>query len=156
MKGLFTLTALVLFSAAAAFAQHDAKSKAMLDKLSVKTKGYKTIEVKFSFQMINKEDNIDQTQSGVLKMKGDKYYAYYDPSGNWIGTAYVLTDYKSMPNGINTMITSKYAGYTITSVDRVMQKDRIAYEIQLKNGNSKAKILVDENGNIIKEKTVNK
>jgi hypothetical protein len=92
----------------------------------------------------------------VFNMKGDKYYAYYDPNGDWIGTAYVITDYKSMPTPINTMITSKYAGYTITNVDRVMQKDRIAYEIQLKNGNSKAKILVDENGNIIKEKTVNK
>ena len=92
----------------------------------------------------------------TFNMKGDKYYAYYDPNGDWIGTAHVITDYKSMPNPINTMITSKYDGYTITNVDRVMQKDRIAYEIQLKNGNSKAKILVDENGNIIKEKTVNK
>jgi putative PepSY-like beta-lactamase-inhibitor len=92
----------------------------------------------------------------TFNMKGDKYYAYYDPNGDWIGTAYVITDYKSMPSPINTMITSKYAGYTITNVDRVMQKDRVAYEIQLKNGNSKAKVLVDENGNIIKEKTVNK
>jgi len=92
----------------------------------------------------------------TFTMKGDKYYAYYDPNGDWIGTAYVLTDYKSMPSGINTMITTKYAGYTITNVDRVMQKDRVAYEIQLKNENSKAKILVDENGNIIKEKSVNK
>ena len=89
-------------------------------------------------------------------MNGNKYYAYYDPNGDWIGTAYAVTDYKSLPNPINTMITSKYANYTITKVDRVMQKDRIAYEIQLKNGDSKAKILVDENGNIIKEKTVSK
>jgi hypothetical protein len=29
-----------------------------------------------------------------------------------------------------------------------MQKDRMAYEIQMKNGNSKSKLLVDENGNI--------
>ena len=92
----------------------------------------------------------------TFNVKGDKYYAYYDPNGDWIGTAYLLTDYKSLPNPINTMITTKYAGYTITSVDRVMQKDRIAYEVQLKNGNSKAKILVDENGNIIKEKSVSK
>jgi putative PepSY-like beta-lactamase-inhibitor len=92
----------------------------------------------------------------TFTVNGDKYYAYYDPNGEWIGTAYVITDYKSLPNPINSMITNKYTGYTITSVDRVMQKDRIAYEIQLKNGNSKAKMLVDENGNIIKEKMVNK
>ncbi|HET9824340.1 MAG TPA: PepSY-like domain-containing protein [Chitinophagaceae bacterium] len=89
-------------------------------------------------------------------MNGDKYYAYYDPNGDWVGTAYAITDYKSLPVSINTMITDKYPGYTITNVDRVMQKNRVAYEIQMKNGNSKAKIFVDENGNIIKEKTVTK
>jgi len=92
----------------------------------------------------------------IFNMNGEKYYAYYDPSGNWIGTAYAITDYKSLPNGINTMITSKYPDFTITTVNRVMQKDRVAYEVQLKNGASKAKILVDENGNIIKEKKVTK
>ena len=92
----------------------------------------------------------------TFNMNGDKYYAYYDANGEWIGTAFVITDYKLLPNPINTMITTKYAGYTITKVDRVMQKDRIAYEVQLKNGDSKAKILVDENGNIIKEKMVSK
>jgi hypothetical protein len=92
----------------------------------------------------------------TFNMNGDTYYAYYDANGEWIGTAFVITDYKLLPNPINTMITTKYAGYTITKVDRVMQKDRIAYEVQLKNGDSKAKILVDENGNIIKEKMVSK
>jgi hypothetical protein len=89
-------------------------------------------------------------------MNNDKYYSWYDSDGNWIGTAYVVTDYKSLPSSINMMITDKYPGYTITAVNREMQKDRIAYEIQLKNGDSKAKLLVDENGNIIKQKTVTK
>lgn len=74
MKRVFSLTILLLFTAVTLVAQHEVKSKAMLDKLSAKTKGYKTVEVKFSFQMINKDDNIDQTQNGTLKMKGDKYY----------------------------------------------------------------------------------
>ena len=62
MKRLYSLVALVFFSAVTVMAQHEVKSKAMLDKLSAKTKGYKTIEVKFSFQMVNKQDKIDQTQ----------------------------------------------------------------------------------------------
>ncbi len=74
MKRIYTLAAFVFFSAVTVIAQHDVKSKAMLDKLSAKTKAYKTVEVKFSFQMLNKEDNIDQTQSGILKMKGEKYF----------------------------------------------------------------------------------
>jgi hypothetical protein len=32
----------------------------------------------------------------------------------------------------------------------------MAYEIQLKNGDAKAKVLIDDNGNIIKQKTVDK
>ena len=100
---------------------------------------------------------MDQSDYVVtFNMNNEKYYAYYDVNGDWIGTAYVITDFKSLPSGINTMIADKYAGYSITSVKREMQKDRVAYEIQLKNGDSKAKLLVDENGNIIKQKTVTK
>jgi len=92
----------------------------------------------------------------TFNLNNDKYYAWYDSDGDWIGTAYVVSDYKSLPPAINTMINDKYSGYTITAVNREMQKDRIAFEIQLKNGDSKAKLLVDENGNIIKQKTVTK
>lgn len=74
MKRMYTLTALLLIGITAAVAQHDPKSKAMLDKLSAKTKAYKTVEAKFSFNIKNKDQGIDETQSGILKMKGDKYY----------------------------------------------------------------------------------
>jgi outer membrane lipoprotein-sorting protein len=63
-----------MFTGATIIAQHDAKSKEMLDKLSEKTKAYKTVEVKFSFEIKNKDQGINQTQTGILKMKGDKYY----------------------------------------------------------------------------------
>ena len=89
-------------------------------------------------------------------MTNDKYYTWYDSDGNWIGTAYVVNDYKSLPPAISTMLNDKYAGYSIVTVNKEMQKDRMSYEIQLKNGDSKAKLLVDENGNIIKQKTVAK
>lgn len=92
----------------------------------------------------------------VFKVNGDKYYAWYDSNGNWIGTAFAVTDYKSLPSAVSSMISDKFSGYTITSVNREMQKDRMAYEIQLKSADSKAKLLVDETGNIIKQKTVTK
>src|ERR1700745_3552874 len=59
---------------------------------------------------------MDQSDYVVtFNMNNEKYYAYYDVNGDWIGTAYVITDYKSLPSGINTMIADKYAGYSITS-----------------------------------------
>lgn len=92
----------------------------------------------------------------AYSVNNDKYYSWYDSDGTWVGTAYVMTDYKSLPAAVNTVLNDKYAGYSIVTVNKEMQKDRMAYEIQLKNGDSKTKLLVDENGNIIKQKTVAK
>lgn len=78
MKRVYTLATLIFCSIMGLAAQHDSKSKDMLDKLSEKNKAYKTMDVKFSFQIVNKDDNINQTQSGTLKMKGDKYYLKLD------------------------------------------------------------------------------
>ena len=89
-------------------------------------------------------------------MDNEPYYAWYDSEGNWIGTAYVITDYKILPSTVSNTINSQFSGYTITSVNKEFQKDRMVYEVQLKNGDSKAKLLVDGDGNIIKQKTVTK
>lgn len=78
MKRIFTIAAITFFTASAVMAQHDAKSKEMLDKLSAKTKAYKTTQVEFSFNIVNKDQGINETQSGILKMKGDKYYLKLD------------------------------------------------------------------------------
>jgi hypothetical protein len=86
-------------------------------------------------------------------MDNENYYAWYDSDGNWVGTAYVVRDYKSLPTAVNATLNTQFPGYTITAVNRELQKDRVAYEIQLKNGDTKAKLLVDANGNIIKQKT---
>ena len=83
----------------------------------------------------------------------DEYYAYYDDNGDWVGTVYVLRDYHTMPVVINDAITTRYPGYTITTVNKEFQKDRVAYEVELKNSTTKVKLLVDSNGNIIKERS---
>lgn len=78
MKRLYILTSIAFLGIAVIAAQHDVKSKDMLDKLSTKTQAYKTVEVKFSFNITNTDQKIDQTQSGILKMKGEKYYLKLD------------------------------------------------------------------------------
>jgi Putative beta-lactamase-inhibitor-like, PepSY-like len=86
-------------------------------------------------------------------LDNENYYAWYDGDGNWIGSAFVMKDFTQLPAPVNTLVTSKYSGYNITSVNREFQKDKVAYEIELKNEGSKVKLLVDADGNIIKEKT---
>lgn len=54
-------------------AQTDTEAKKILDKLSEKTKSYKTVEVEFTFIVDNKDQKINETTKGTLKMKDDKY-----------------------------------------------------------------------------------
>ena len=89
----------------------------------------------------------------TFDLDGNKYHAWYDANGNWIGSAYAVTNTTSLPAAINSTITNRYPGYTIDQVQREMWKDHMAYEVKLKNGDNKVKLLVDENGNVLKEKT---
>jgi hypothetical protein len=86
-------------------------------------------------------------------MDGRRYYGYYDVNGEWVGSTYVVSDFASLPSGIRNLLTSKYPGFTMTSVNTVIWKDHDAYQIELKNETNKVKMLVDMNGNILKEKT---
>ncbi|HEX6334706.1 MAG TPA: PepSY-like domain-containing protein [Flavisolibacter sp.] len=88
-----------------------------------------------------------------FNMDNEKYYAWYDSGGEWIGSAYVVADPSTLPAPVTTAVNNRYAGYTIESVQREFWKDQMAYEIKLKQGDTKVKMLVDANGNVLKEKT---
>jgi hypothetical protein len=85
-------------------------------------------------------------------MDNEKYYAWYDSNGEWIGTAYVVNDYTTLPDMVRSTINSKYPGYIISSVNKEFHKDRIAYEIVLKDGDTKQVVLMDLNGVVLKSK----
>ena len=91
----------------------------------------------------------------TFDMNGDRYYAWYDNNGDWVGTAYVITDYKMLPSAVNSTLNSQFSDYNIIKVEREFHKDRVAYEVVLhrSSDDSKIKLLVDANGNIIKQKT---
>jgi hypothetical protein len=86
-------------------------------------------------------------------MDNENYYAWYDDTGTWIGSAYVVRDITTIPAEINTLVANKYSGYSIASVNREFHKDRVLYEVELKNNDAKVKMLVDGQGNVIKEKS---
>ena len=92
----------------------------------------------------------------TFNLNNDTYYAWYTTNGDWIGSAYAVSDYKSLPPAVSTVLNDKFPGYTITSVSREMKKDQMAYQLQLQNADSKVKVFVDDNGNIIKQKAVEK
>lgn len=88
-----------------------------------------------------------------FNMDNDNYYAWYDSDGTWIGSAVAMKNYTNgLPAAINTTIQNQFQGYTISTVNKEFQKDRTAYEIELKKDNTQVKLLMDSNGNIIKQK----
>ncbi len=84
---------------------------------------------------------------------GYDYYSWYDEGGNWIGSTYAMPDHSKLPSSVNAAIKSQFAGYTIVEVDREMDKNRSAYEVELQKGDEKLKVLFDDNGKVMKKKT---
>ncbi len=72
------LFAFSLFTLSAVFAQEtkDAKSQAILDKLSSKMKGMKSFYVEFS-EVTKNSAGANETEIGKGWVKGDKFYAIY-------------------------------------------------------------------------------
>lgn len=85
-------------------------------------------------------------------MDGEKYHAWYDSNGEWIGSAYAVTNFTSLPEMVKTELNAKYPGYTISNVNKQFHKDRVAYEVVLANGESKQLVLMDLNGVVLKSK----
>ena len=99
------------------------------------------------WQMLNNKDYVVR-----YYVNEEPYYSWYDAHGNWIGSTYSISNFTSLPAPINTTFAAKYPGYTISSVNTELWKDRTAYEVTLKNSDRRVKVLIDANGNIIKEK----
>lgn len=83
---------------------------------------------------------------------GYDYYAWYDDNGNWISTVYTIPDNSQLPAAVNNAIKNRYAGYTIVEVDKEMDKNRTAYEVELQKGEDKVKVLLAEDGTELKKK----
>ena len=83
-KNILSLLLAFMLISAAAIAQQgaqneltpkDPKAKAVLDKLSKKTKSYSTIAADFAYNLSNEGEGLDETQKGNIQIKGDKYIA---------------------------------------------------------------------------------
>lgn len=74
MKFIQTILFAALIAITGSVHAQDAKAKAILDKVSNKTRQYSTITSDFSFTLEDKAADVKHTQEGTLKMKGKKYY----------------------------------------------------------------------------------
>jgi hypothetical protein len=86
-------------------------------------------------------------------MNGQKYYAWYDASGKWIGSSSMLANHGNLPAPVRDLLLQKYNGYTIEKVEQEFDAAGTRYEIKLKKSDEdKVKLHVNEQGVVLKEK----
>lgn len=78
MKALFN-TLILLLMASFANAQlvqakvDDSKAEKILEQLSEKFKSYASMKIDFTYTMVNKQENINESKKGSIWLKGDKF-----------------------------------------------------------------------------------
>jgi len=70
-KGILTIIILTFFTSAL-FAQSK-KAETILKEVAEKTQSYRSIKMDFTYKMENPEAGIDESEQGVILIKGDKY-----------------------------------------------------------------------------------
>ena len=88
-----------------------------------------------------------------FNVDGSDYWVWYDDGGDWVGTVTEINN-SGLPAAVNNVIQLQYAGYTVVSAEKENDKNRTAYEIKMENGKDKMKLLIDENGTILKKKGI--
>jgi uncharacterized membrane protein YkoI len=84
-------------------------------------------------------------------MDGTDYWAWYTSNGEWVGTVSTI-NVANVPSPVNQTLQNQFNGYNVVSVDKENDKRRTAYEVQMEKGEDKMKVLIDENGTILKKK----
>jgi len=72
MKQLLFIMVLISF-AWNGYSQQDAKAKEILEKVTKTTQGFPSLDAKFSFEMNNKAQNVQDKYSGSIVLKNKKY-----------------------------------------------------------------------------------
>lgn len=167
MKKILIYTLVLTFSVSSLFAQ-DQKAKGILDKLSVKTKTYKTIKAEFVFKIDNSQEDISESYKGTVWVKGDKYkvdlmgavnyfdgkdkYTYLKDANEVNITEPDEDDDESLnPSTIFTMYNS---GFKYKFINEKFEGTRALYEIDLypidlEKEYSRIKLKVDKTKNEI-------
>ena len=89
----------------------------------------------------------------TFNYKDQNYYAWYDNSGKWVGSAYTMEDFTKMPAAVHTAVKNaikkRYNDYNISQVNREFRAgNKSAYEVELTRDDDKVKMLVNADGKI--------
>ena len=100
MKQTILLFASLLFLSLTTVAQDDARSKAIVDKLMTKAKGWTSFQADFTSRLQNTKDKLDVKQTGTMKVKGKKFNLVLDKN-TIINDGTTLWTYNKENNEVN-------------------------------------------------------
>jgi len=168
----------VVYQKALTEKEQDSKAKEILDKLSATTKSYKTVQIDFSFTLENQQENIKETNSGWVALKGDKYRlhmpalgmdVYSDGKTNWsylpdAGEVNITDNSSAQDNSLNpaTLFTIYDKGFKYRYLGEEKVDGKNAYVIDLYPKDltkdfTRVQLFIDAaNYHIIKAKTFGK
>ncbi len=148
MKKIVLLSLMFVFITslfAQKYQEVDPKAKEILDKLSLKTKAFTSMQADFTFTLENKQEKIKDVQKGKIWIKGNKYKvdmskatSFYDGKTmySYIKDANEATITQPDPNDDNTLNPAKIftiyeKGYKIRFISDKFEDNRTLYEIDL-------------------------
>ncbi|MCB0768846.1 MAG: outer membrane lipoprotein carrier protein LolA [Flavobacteriales bacterium] len=100
MKHTFLLLASLLLINVTGGAQDDARSKAIVDKLMAKAKGWTSFQADFTSRLQNTKDKLDVKQTGTMKVKGKKFNLVLD-NNTIINDGATMWTYNKESNEVN-------------------------------------------------------
>lgn len=123
------------------------------DASNVVWNSYNAGNVPFDWEMTDWTPLSPNDYSVTFTMGNRQYQSWYDANGNLAGTTTLISNYTNLPYAVSTTLHDKYGAYTIDNVQQLIRGNRTEYEIRLKGADdSKMKLIVDANGNVLKEK----
>lgn len=143
-KIITTLFLLIIVTISAQSQVTDKKAIEILDKLSAKTKTYKSIKIDFTFKMENQKEKISESKNGIIILKGDKYNlnisgqkVFCDGKTSW---TYIkdadevhINNVSNNDNSIslNTLLSDYNKNFRSKLIRKEMQKGKEVYIIDL-------------------------
>lgn len=101
MKRVFFISILLAF-AFAGYSQQDTKAKDILEKVTKTTQGLSSLDAKFSFEMKNKTQNVQDKYDGSIVLKNKKYKLEIPQMGlQIISDGKTVWTYNSNSNEVN-------------------------------------------------------
>jgi chaperone LolA len=170
MKKLSLLFTIIMLAFVSVSQAQDAKATAILDKLSEKINALETMKFEFTYTMQNTEDNINESKSGSIYIKGDKYRLYIEEQlvicdGETVWT-YFKEDNEVQVNEVdpanqntpNKMLTSYSDNYKAKYIKEVPKAGKILQVLDLTPNTTqsfyKVRLEIDKTKNMVYSSTI--